>query len=125
MPRKERRGLVLHKWEWKEIIFLYKLLQVIWGYHNLQSCSLCSNLSQSCHIRLSSGLRAGQSSISTPTSVIFMDLGLRTAAQSCWNIPQNSKMSCYAKALRVSLTGTTGPTPAPHHNPRSPNFTSS
>nr|XP_061844147.1 uncharacterized protein LOC133624531 isoform X2 [Nerophis lumbriciformis] len=48
--------------------------------------SLRSNSSQRCSIGFRSGLCAGQSSSSTPDSVIhvFMDLALCTGAQSCW-----------------------------------------
>uniref|UniRef100_A0A3B4DS63 NACHT domain-containing protein n=1 Tax=Pygocentrus nattereri TaxID=42514 RepID=A0A3B4DS63_PYGNA len=51
------------------------------------ACSLHSNSSQRCSIGLRSGLCAGQSSSSTPNSLIhvFMDPALCTAAQSCWN----------------------------------------
>uniref|UniRef100_A0A667X151 Doublecortin domain-containing protein n=1 Tax=Myripristis murdjan TaxID=586833 RepID=A0A667X151_9TELE len=49
--------------------------------------SLRSNSSQRCSLGLRSGLCAGQSSSSTPNSLIhvFMDLALCTGAQSCWN----------------------------------------
>ncbi len=101
--------------------------------------SLCSNSSQRCSIGLRSGLCAGQSSSSTPNSLIhvFMDLALCTGAQSCWNRKgpspicshkvgsmEFSKISWYAEAFRVPFTGTKGPSPAPekttpHHNPLS------
>ncbi|KAG7317169.1 hypothetical protein KOW79_019467 [Hemibagrus wyckioides] len=92
------------------------------------ACSLCSNSSQRCSIGLRSGLCAGQSSSSTPNSLIhdFMDLALCTGVQSCWNrkgsSPNSShkvwsrklsKMSWYAEALRVPFTGTKGPSPTP------------
>ncbi|XP_058230352.1 uncharacterized protein LOC131343021 isoform X2 [Hemibagrus wyckioides] len=105
--------------------------------------SLRSNSSQRCSIGLRSGLCAGQSSSSTPDSVIhvFMDLALCTGAQSCWkrkgpapNCSHNvgsmelSKMSWYAEAFRVPFTGTKGPSPAPEKQPHTiipppPNFT--
>jgi len=74
--------------------------------------SLRSNSSQRCSIGLRSGLCAGQSSSSTPNSIIhvFMDLTLCTGAQSCWKGPSPncshkvgsmklSKTSWYAEAL--------------------------
>jgi len=105
--------------------------------------SLRSNSSQRCYIGLRSGLCAGQSSSSTPNSLIhvFMDLALCTGAQSCWNRKgpspncshkvgsmKLSKMSWYAEALRVPFTGTKGPSPTPEKQPHTkipppPNFT--
>ncbi len=105
--------------------------------------SLCSNSSQRCSIGLRSGLCAGQSSSSTPNSLIhvFMDLALCTGAQSCWNRKgpspicshkvgsmEFSKISWYAEAFRVPFTGTKGPSPAPEKQPHTiipspPNFT--
>ncbi|XP_058258308.1 uncharacterized protein LOC131361290 isoform X2 [Hemibagrus wyckioides] len=94
--------------------------------------SLRSNSSQRCSIGLRSGLCAGQSSSSTPDSVIhvFMDLALCTGAQSCWKRKgpapncshkvgsmELSKMSWYAEAFRVPFTGTKGPSPAPEKQP--------
>ena len=92
---------------------------------------------------LRSGLCAGQSSSSTPDSVIhvFMDLALCTGAQSCWQRKgpapncsyklgsmRLSKMSWSAEAFTVPLTGTKGPSPAPEKQPHTiipppPNFT--
>ncbi|XP_051528965.1 uncharacterized protein LOC127426291 [Myxocyprinus asiaticus] len=105
--------------------------------------SLRSNSSQRCSIGLRSGLCAGQSSSSTPNSLIhvFMDLALCTGAQSCWNRKgpspncshkvgsmELSKISWYAEAFRVPFTGTKGPSPAPEKQPHTiipspPNFT--
>ena len=106
--------------------------------------SLRSNSSQRCSIGLRSGLCAGQSSSSTPNSLIhvFMDLALCTGAQSCWNRkgPNSpncshkvgsmklSKISWSAEALRVPFTGTKGPSPTPEKQPHTiipppPNFT--
>ena len=105
--------------------------------------SLRSNSSQRCSIGLRSGLCAGQSSSSTPNSLIhvFMDLALCTCAQSCWNRKgpspscshevwsmELSKISLYAEAFRVPFTGTKGPRPAPEKLPHTvipppPNFT--
>ncbi|XP_051526065.1 uncharacterized protein LOC127424703 [Myxocyprinus asiaticus] len=94
--------------------------------------SLHSNSSQRCSIGLRSGLCAGQSSSSTPNSLIhvFMDLALCTGAQSCWNRKgpspncshnvgsmELSKISWYAEAFRVPFTGTKGPSPAPEKQP--------
>ncbi|KAK3549116.1 hypothetical protein QTP70_032576 [Hemibagrus guttatus] len=90
--------------------------------------SLRSNSSQRCSMGLRSGLCAGQSSSSTPNSLIhvFMDLALVTGVQSCWNRKGSSpncnhkvgsmklsKMSWYAEALRVPFNGTKGPSPTP------------
>ena len=92
---------------------------------------------------LRSGLCAGQSSSSTPDSLIhvFMDLALCTGAQSCWNRKgpspncshkvgsmELSNISWYAEAFRVSFTGTKGPSPSPEKQPHTiipppPNFT--
>ena len=49
--------------------------------------SLHSNSSQRCSVGLRSGLCAGQSSSSTPSSLlhVFMNLALCTGVQSCWN----------------------------------------
>ena len=105
--------------------------------------SLRSNSSQRCSIGLRSGLCAGQSSSSTPNSLIhvFMDLALCTGAQSCWNRKgpspncshkvgsmELSNISWYAEAFRVPFTGTKGPSPAPEKQPHTiipppPNFT--
>ena len=106
--------------------------------------SLCSNSSQRCSIRLRSGLCAGQSSSSTPNSLIhvFMDLALCTGAQSCWNRRgaspncshkagslELSNISWYAEAFRLPFIGTKGPSPAPEKTtphtiiPPPPNFT--
>ena len=89
--------------------------------------SLRSNSSQRCSIGLSSGLCAGQSSSSTPNSLIhvFMDLALCTGAQSCWNRKgpspncshkvgsmELSKISWYDEAFRVPFTGTNAPQPS-------------
>ena len=70
-----------------------------------------------------------------------MDLALCTGAQSCWNRKRPSpnyfhkvgsmklsKISWYAEAFRVPLTGTKGPSPAPEKQPHTiipppPNFT--
>jgi len=90
--------------------------------------SLHSNLSQSCSIGLRSGLCAGQSSSSTPNSLIhvLMDLALCTGAHYSHagtgrghpqTVPTKSKMSCYAEALRVPLTGTQGQSPTPEKQP--------
>ena len=94
--------------------------------------SLHSNSSQRCSVRLRSGLCAGQSSSSTPNSLIhvFMDLALCTGAQSCWNRKgpspncshkvgsmELSNISWYAEAFRVPFTGTKGPSPAPEEQP--------
>ena len=94
--------------------------------------SLCFNSSQRCSIGLRSGLCAGQSSSSTPNSLIhvLMDLALCTGAQSCWNRKgpspncfhevgsmKLSKISWYAEAFRVPFTGTKGPCPAPEKQP--------
>ena len=101
--------------------------------------SLRSNSSQRCSIGLRSGLCAGQSSSSTPNSLIhvFMDLALCTGAQSCWKRKGPSpncshkvgsmelaRISWYGEAFRVPFTGTKGSSPAPekqtpHHNPSS------
>ena len=89
-----------------------------------------------------SGLCAGQSSSSTPNSLmhVFMDLALCTGAQSCWNRKgpspncfhkvgslKFSKIYWYAEAFRVPFTGTKGPCPAieKQHTiiPPPPNFT--
>ena len=105
--------------------------------------SLRSNSSQRFSIGLRSGLCAGQSSSSTPHSLIhvFMDFALCTGAQSCWNRKgpspncshkvgsmELSKISWYAEAFRVPFTGTKGPRPVPEKQPHTiipppPNFT--
>ena len=100
--------------------------------------SLHSNSPKSCSIGLRSGLCAGQSSSSTPNSLIhvFMDLALCTGAESCWNRKKPSpkcshkvgSMSWYAETFRVPFTGTKGPSPAPEKQPHTiipppPNFT--
>uniref|UniRef100_A0AAR2JMT8 Ig-like domain-containing protein n=1 Tax=Pygocentrus nattereri TaxID=42514 RepID=A0AAR2JMT8_PYGNA len=101
--------------------------------------SLHSNSSQV----LRSGLCAGQSSSSTPNSVthVFVDFELCTGVQSCCNRKgpsptcshnvgsmKLSKISWSAEALRVSFTGTKGPTPTLEKQPHTiipppPNFT--
>ena len=88
--------------------------------------SLRSNSSQRCSMVLRSGLCAGPSSSSTPTSTNHscMDLALCTGALSCWNRKgpspncyhrvgntESSRMSLCAVALRLPFTGTKGPTP--------------
>lgn len=105
--------------------------------------SLCSNSSQRCSIGFRSGLCAGQSSSSTPDSIIhvFMDLALCTGAQSCWKRKgpapncshkvgsmELSKMFWYPEAFKVPFTGSKGPSPTPEKQPHtiippSPNFT--
>nr|XP_061825561.1 glucoside xylosyltransferase 1-like isoform X2 [Nerophis lumbriciformis] len=90
--------------------------------------SLHSNSSQRCSIGFRSGLCAGQSSSSTPDSVIhvFTDLALCTGAQSCWKRKgpalncshkvgsmELSKMFWYPGAFKVPFTGTKGPSPTP------------
>ncbi|KAI4872673.1 hypothetical protein NFI96_021153 [Prochilodus magdalenae] len=94
--------------------------------------SLHSNPSQRCSIGWRSGLCAGQSSSSTPDSLIrvFMELALCTGVRSCWNrkgpspnCPHKvgsmewSRVSWSAEALRVPLTGTKGRSPTPEHHP--------
>ena len=84
-----------------------------------------------------------RSGSSTPNWLIhvFMDLALCSGVQSCWNregLSPNcfhragsmkwSKISWYAEAFRVPLTGTKGPSPAPEEQPHTiipppPNFT--
>ena len=91
-----------------------------------------SNSSQRCSIGLRWGLCAGQSSSSTPNSLIyvFIDVALCTGAQSCWNRKgpspncfhhvesmELSKISWYAEEFRVPFTGTKGPSPAPEKQP--------
>ncbi|MEQ2289421.1 hypothetical protein AMECASPLE_032821 [Ameca splendens] len=87
-----------------------------------------------CTIGSRSGLCAGQSSSSTPNSLIhvLMDLALCTGAQSCLKMKgfslncshkvgsmELSKISWYAEAFRVPFTGTKGPSPAPEKQPHS------
>ena len=102
--------------------------------------SLHSNSSQRCSSRLSSGLCAGQVH---PHQLIhvFVDLGLSTGAQSCWNRKwpgpncshkigsvELSNISWYAESFIVPFIRTKGPSPAPEKQPRTiipppPNFT--
>ncbi|KAI4877753.1 hypothetical protein NFI96_007850 [Prochilodus magdalenae] len=94
--------------------------------------SLRSNPSQRCSIGWRSGLCAGQSSSSTPDSLIhvFMELALCTGVRSCWNRKgpspncphkagsmEQSRVSWSAEALRVPLTGTKGRSLTPEHHP--------
>ena len=68
--------------------------------------SLRSNSSQRCSIGLRSGLCAGQSSSSTPNSLIhvFMDLALCTGAQSCWNRKGPNSPNCSHKVGSMKLS---------------------
>ena len=67
--------------------------------------SLHSNSSQRCSIGLRSGLCAGQSSSSTPNSLIhvFMDPALFTGAQSCWN-RKGPSQNCFHKVGSMELS---------------------
>ena len=88
--------------------------------------SLRSNSSQRCFIGLRSGLCAGQSSSSTPNSLLQEGAVSKLFPQS-WEL-ELSNISCYAEAFRVPVTGTKGTKPSswrttPHHNPPPTNFT--
>ena len=103
--------------------------------------SLHFNSSQTCSIGLRSGICAGQSSSSTPNSLlhVFMDLLcalVHIHVEQEGAIPKLFPQSCelelsniswYAEAFRVPFTGTKGPSPAPEKQPHTmippPNFT--
>ena len=69
--------------------------------------SLRCNSPQRCSIGLRSGLCAGQSSSSTPNSLIHTDLALCTGAQLCWN-RKGPSPNCSHKVGSVELSNIFG-----------------